>query len=298
MFGAISRFQIRVFLVILWIVIFVCTADPLGLFKEYAGFTVLGIVGAIFANSTGAGGGVVFMPFFSQLNFSPATAVSTSFAIQCCGMTAGALTWWAFYRKLQTVDGELAKQWQGIDKVLSLTVPASILGVGVVQYFQDSLGIVANHESLDLFFGLFSIALALAIFVTVPLMKATSFNQTLSQVDKLYLPLIAFVGGIVTAILSIGVGELVAVYLILRRFNVTFAIACAVMLSAFTVWSGIIYHLLVSQAVYWPIVLFAGPGAIIGGILAKRLVLFFSARNLKLFFAGWILIMGLTTLPY
>jgi uncharacterized membrane protein YfcA len=298
MLGAISALQIRVLLGIIWLVVFFCTTDPIGLFEEYAGFTLLGVVGAVFANATGAGGGVVFMPFFSQLNFSAATAVSTSFAIQCCGMTAGALTWWAFYRKLNAVNGELANQWQGMGKVLVLTVPASIIGVLLVQYLQDSLSIVAEHKSLDLFFGLFSIVLAVAIFITVPLMKVSQFSQKLSQRDQVLLPLIALVGGIITAILSIGVGELVAVYLILRRFNVTFAIACAVMLSAFTVWAGIVYHLLISQAVYWPIVLFAGPGAIIGGILAKRLVLFFSARNLKLFFAGWILIMGLSTLPY
>lgn len=298
MFGAISALKIRLLLVVIWLVVFVCTADPIGLFSDYAGFTVLGVVGAIFANATGAGGGVVFMPFFSQMNFSPATAVSTSFAIQCGGMSAGAITWWAFYRKLKAVDGELAQQWQGIDKVLWLTVPASILGVALVQYFQHALGFVAEHESLDLFFGLFSIALAKAIFVTIPLMRANYFKQILSERDSILLPITAFVGGIITAMLSIGVGELVAVYLILRRFNVTFSIACAVMLSAFTVWAGIIYHVFISQAVYWPIVLFAGPGAIIGGIVAKRLVLYFSARNLKLFFAAWILIMGLSTLPY
>ncbi|MGO4894153.1 sulfite exporter TauE/SafE family protein [Flavobacterium sp. W21_SRS_FM6] len=298
MFRSISALQIRLLLVVVWLVVFLTTAEPMALFFDYVGFSLLGVVGAIFANSTGAGGGVVFMPFFSQLNFSAITAVSTSFAIQCCGMTAGALTWWAFYQKLHQVKGELAHQWQGLYPVLYLTIPTSILGVLLVQYFQDTLGIVTEHESLDLLFGIFSIILAVAIFVTVPLMKAIQFNQDLVARDLIFLPLIALIGGAITAVLSIGVGELIAVYLILRRFNVTFSIACAVILSAFTVWSGIIYHVFISQAVYWPIVLFAGPGAIVGGILAKRLVLYFSARNLKLFFAGWILIMGLSTLPY
>jgi uncharacterized membrane protein YfcA len=112
------------------------------------------------------------------------------------------------------------------------------------------------------------------------------------------LPTTALVGGGITAWLSIGVGELVAVYLIIRRFNVTFAIAAAVILSALTVWGGIIFHLLITQAIYWPVVLFAGAGAIVGGILAKQLVLYFSAKNLKLFFAGWIFILGITSLPF
>jgi uncharacterized membrane protein YfcA len=90
----------------------------------------------------------------------------------------------------------------------------------------------------------------------------------------------------------------VAVYLIICRFNVTLAIAAAVILSAWTVWGGVIFHLVITQAIYWPVVLFAGAGAIAGGILAKQLVLFFSAKNLKLFFAGWIFILGFTSLPF
>jgi uncharacterized membrane protein YfcA len=93
------------------------------------------------------------------------------------------------------------------------------------------------------------------------------------------------------------VGELVAVYLILRGFNITFAIALAVILSAFSVWSAIVYHVFVSQAVYWHIVLFAGAGAILGGILAKHVVLLFSPMKLKMFFATWVLIMGIAGLP-
>ena len=43
--------------------------------------------------------------------------------------------------------------------------------------------------------------------------------------DSVALLLIGFIGGAITAWLSVGVGELVAVYLIMRGFNVTFAIA-------------------------------------------------------------------------
>jgi uncharacterized membrane protein YfcA len=109
--------------------------------------------------------------------------------------------------------------------------------------------------------------------------------------------MIGIIGGGITAWLSIGVGELVAVYLIIRGFNVTFSIACAVILSAFTVWGGIVFHLLITNAVYWPVVLFAGIGAIIGGMLAKKLVLFFSPKSLKLFFAAWVFVLGVSSLP-
>ena len=104
-------------------------------------------------------------------------------------------------------------------------------------------------------------------------------------------------GGVITAWLSIGVGELVAVYLILRGFNTSFAIALAVILTAFTVQAAIIYHLVISNAIYWQIVLYAGAGAIIGGVIAKHLVLYFSPAKLKIFFATWVLVMGLAGLP-
>lgn len=298
MVGQLSAVRIRLMLAVVWLGILFSVSDPLGLIQEYGGFAFLGVVGAIFANSTGAGGGVVFMPFFSQLQFSPMTAISTSFAIQCCGMTAGALTWWAFYRKLRAVNGALVNQWQAITPVLAFSVPFSLIGVWLVQYNPVIFNLVSGHDELDLSFGIFSILLSLAILATLPLMQNLHFTLHLNRLDKVCLATIALGGGAITAWLSVGVGELIAVYLIMRRFNVTFAIACAVILSAFTVWGGIVYHLLVSQAVYWPVVFFAGAGAIIGGILAKRLVLFFSARNLKLFFAGWIMIMGLSTLPF
>ena len=72
------------------------------------------------------------------------------------------------------------------------------------------------------------------------------------------------------------------------------AVAAAVVVSAFTVWSAIWQHTLISFNVYWQVVIFAGPGAVIGGILAKSLVTYLSARKLKLFFAFWLIAIGLT----
>lgn len=293
-----SAKHIRVLLLLIWLVILFWQIQPLELIQEYAGFAILGLVGAVFANATGAGGGVVFVPFFNQLDFSVVTSVATSFAIQCCGMTAGALTWWAFYNQLKTNNQADFKQWQPMGKVLLLTVPFSIFGLWMVQINPQFFAHFSDPTSLHNGFGIFSIGLALAIFASVFLLSSQRFNTQLSMYDCITLSAVALVGGGITAWLSIGVGELVAVYLIIRRFNVTFAIAAAVILSALTVWGGIIFHLLITQAVYWPVVLFAGAGAIVGGILAKQLVLYFSAKNLKLFFAGWIFILGITSLPF
>tara|TARA_R110001592_G_scaffold363392_1_gene687145 strand:- start:71748 stop:72632 length:885 start_codon:yes stop_codon:yes gene_type:complete len=289
-----STFNILTVLATCWLFILLLLFDPLDTLIDYGGFALLGVVGALFANSTGAGGGVIFVPFFNHLNFDANTTVATSFAIQCCGMTAGAIAWWVFYRGKQTDN----KDWSEISRALKLTIPFSILGIVFGQAVQYAGKGVAEAEQLHLLFGGFSILLSLGIFASIPLLQQQTFSQVLSSFDRLFLPLIALVGGGVTAYLSIGVGELVAVFLIMRRFNVTFSIAVAVILSAFSVWSAILFHVAVTEAIYWPIVLFAGAGAIIGGTMAKYLVLYFSPRNLKIFFATWVFLLGLGAMPY
>lgn len=292
MFSQFSVVQIRLTLLLIWSAIILFNSHPLNLLLEYGGFTLLGGVGALFANATGAGGGVVFVPFFKQMDFSAQTTVATSFAIQCCGMTAGALTWWAFFRHQQSQSTD----WQSLPRALLLTVPPAILGLLLVQFNPKWFGGFASSDLLHSAFGVFSVLLALAILATVPLLKRQVFQHSFGPLDTFCLPLVALIGGGITAWLSIGVGELVAVYLIMRGFNVTLAIACAVIVSAFSVWAGVVFHLVETHAVYWPVVLFAGAGAIIGGILAKRVVLKFSPKHLKMFFASWILLMGLSTL--
>lgn len=284
---------IRISLLIIWLSIVLLVDNTFTLISEYAGFSLLGIIGAIFANATGAGGGVIFVPFFNQLQFDMNTTIATSLGIQCCGMTAGAITWWHFYKTQKFTS----PHWCEISSALKLTIFPSIIGIWGAQFFQKQLLTPASADALHVGFGVFSIILALAIFATIPMLKRDEFAHHFSRFDLLALPLLAVVGGVITAWLSIGVGELIAVFLIIRKFNVTFAIAVAVILSAFSVWAGVLFHFLVTQAIYWPVVLFAGAGAIVGGILAKQVVLFFSAKNLKIFFAGWVLLLGISSLP-
>ena len=290
------RHPIRLLLLISWFVLLFSLPNTVELLHGYGGFTALGITGAIFANATGAGGGVVFVPFFNHLGFSAITIVATSFAIQCCGMTAGAITWFRFYRQNHHQDSE----WSELGRVCAFSVPTSILGIWTVQFVEYKQWFSLHGdgvEALHLWFGVFSIVLANAIYGSIPLLKRSVFTNALTRLDLAALAVIGFNGGAITAWLSVGVGELVAVYLIMRGFNVTFAIASAVILSAFSVWGAIGYHSLITEAIYWPVVLFAGAGAVIGGIIAKRVVLLFSPTHLKVFFASWVLLLGVSGLP-
>ena len=272
------------------------------LLQEYGFFTFVGIVGAVFANATGAGGGVIFVPFFAYLSFTPDSIVATSFAIQCCGMTAGAITWTRFFcAQRQTDQRKTDSQWGALPSALLLTVIPSLCGVLFSQYTTHGsvllLNVLGGPENLHTVFGVFSVILAIAIIASIPLMKRQVFSNALAGNDIVCLPTIAFLGGCITAWLSIGVGELVAVYLIIRGFNVTMSIAVAVILSAFTVWSALPFHVLVSHAIVYDVVIFAGAGAILGGVMAKYLVLAFSTQSLKLFFGLWVFLLGVTSLP-
>ncbi|MGJ8692475.1 MAG: sulfite exporter TauE/SafE family protein [Thalassotalea sp.] len=266
-----------------WLMMLTFAPMALANMLEYMVFCFLGMAGATFANATGAGGGVIFIPFFNQLEFTEQQAIGTSIAIQCFGMTSGALTWWFHYRQQKT-DLIL---WQGFKRIIAITSVTSILGIWFVYGKNLQAGTSLSHS-----FSWFSLILGAAIIVMVVWVKPQRERSKILVVDWLAFLLIGFSGGVVTAWLSVGVGELLAIYLIIRRFDVTMAVAAAVVVSAVTVWSAIWQHTLVEFNVYWQVVLFAGPGAILGGVIAKTLVTHLSARRLKVFFAFWLVVTG------
>ncbi|GIU39948.1 hypothetical protein TUM4637_42120 [Shewanella hafniensis] len=75
------------------------------------------------------------------------------------------------------------------------------------------------------------------------------------------------------------------------------AVATGVVVSAITVWSASPIHIFStnSQALF-ELVLFAGPGAVIGGLLARKLALYLPVKVLKLFFSIWIILTGVVML--
>jgi len=270
--------------ILIWLLMLLLSPITLNGVSEYGLFGFIGVLGAIFANSTGAGGGVVFIPLFNQLNFTEQQSLATSFAIQCFGMTAGALTWWFHYKNEKTQ----LRLWQGFKRIISIVTIASILGLWWV-YGNKLTSPTSLHHS----FSWFSLVLGLFIIGTIFFVKPHRERSQLYLFDWLALIVIGLFGGALTAWLSVGVGELLAIYLILRRFDISMAVAAAVIVSAFTVWAAIWQHTIIQFDVYWQVVLFAGPGAVLGGMFAKTLVTHLSATKLKLFFAFWLLIIGL-----
>jgi uncharacterized membrane protein YfcA len=269
-----------VIFVLLWFCLLYSANQPIQELLSYWLFSLLGVVGAIFANSTGAGGGVIFIPMFAKLNFTEQQSIATSFAIQCFGMTAGAVTWSHHYYS-QKRDLRL---WQGFKRIISVTTFVAVLSISGVLYWQ-----ISSPSSLHNSFSWFSLLLGGFIILTVYTLKPHRERSQVYFFDYIALILIGLFGGAITAWLSVGVGELLVIYLILRRFDINMAVAAAVVVSAITVWFAIGQ---VKEDAYWQVVIFAGPGAVLGGIFAKTLVTHMSATRLKLFFSIWLLITG------
>ncbi|MBY5992650.1 sulfite exporter TauE/SafE family protein [Ferrimonas balearica] len=253
-------------------------------FAEYGHFSLLGILGALVANSTGAGGGVVFIPAFGQLGLSAEQAVATSFGIQCFGMTAGALTWRHYARTRVTAAEQ--PQWTPLRAILLWTLAGTLPGLALGH-------ILAAPAALHPLFAGFSVVLGLAILASTWSAPGARPRHTLTGPLKGALVLLGLVGGVITAWLSVGVGEILVILLILLRFNTAMAVAAGVMVSALAVWFATALNLLAEAPIQWPIVLFAGPAAMLGGVLARRLATWLSPLQLKRFFACWILFVGL-----
>lgn len=255
-------------------------------FDEYSPFALLGILGALFANVTGAGGGVIFIPAFQNLGLTELQSVSTSFAIQCFGMTTGAIVWLRHAKQ----DVKQQRDWRLLVPFLAVSVPSSVIGLWLVYGFD-----IPAPASLTLFFAWFSIALGAALFVTIFIKSrqhnAVDLRHIGHQIDLYLLAIISVVGGVITAYLSVGVGEFVAFYLILRGYRVTLSVAVAVVLSALTVWSGIAHHL-AAGTINFDVLFYAGPGAVIGGVLARMVATKLPVLQLKLLFASWVFIVG------
>lgn len=243
---------------------------------------LVGTAGAIFANSTGAGGGVVFVPLFRALGFSDAEAIATSFGIQSFGMTTGALAWTLYFLR----HGARA-DWAAFTAAIVVATPFSIAGLWCVTVLD-----LRAPATLSLCFAIFSVVLGTAV-LWLTLNARPRLQRELAPADALGLAALALFGGMVTAWLSVGVGEFVAFYLIARRYEVTEAVAVAVVLSALTVWSAAPIHLDEGGDAVWSVVLSAGPGAVAGALVARGLALRLGGLRLKRFFGCWLLVIGL-----
>jgi len=256
-------------------------------------FPAIGAFGALIANTSGTGGGVVFVPVFNILrhegvvDLTREQIVAAAFAIQCFGMVMGSLTWTKnIYASAPTpATGVPERQfWLIIGLVLAISLPVMLATQRLTAF---------DPRTVLLWFKGFSICLGVALIITTWTVNRTKPPRTqLEAVDLWVLAGLSLLGGFVTALFSVGIGELVALYLFIRHYPLNTCTATAVIISGFTVVLGVQYHIF-KGTVPWEVVALAGPGALLGGFLARRVAHWLGANRLKTFDGGWIVLSSL-----
>ena len=250
----------------------------------------VGVVGAIIANASGTGGGVVFVPVFNAMRdlgtmtLGPLQVVAVSMGIQSFGMSLGALRWTdRLYHQHEPNPLEASARardyWLVCALVLALSIPALLWTQRMVDF--DPRMVLLGYKT-------FSILLGIALIVaTWTINRAAAERDSLARVDLAVLALIAIPGGAITALFSVGIGELVAFYLFLRHYPMVLCVGTACVISAVSCIAGLVWHV-EAGTVAWEVVLLAAPGAMLGAFLARPIALWLGARRLKTAGGMWI----------
>jgi hypothetical protein len=163
-------------------------ASPFARIATYGGYFFVGILGATIANSTGAVGGIVFLPFFTSMGFSLNQSLGTSFTIQCFGMTAGAMAW-LIYQKREAPKDAVSSDFR---RAFLVSAAGSVVGLRAAQEWLPSPQI-----DIKVLFSVFSIAVGLLILQrtlsSCPKMEKRSW--ALNGVELWGLGLVGLVGG-------------------------------------------------------------------------------------------------------
>lgn len=252
----------------------------------------VGVVGAIIANASGTGGGVVFVPVFNALRelgtmaLDPLQIVAVSMGIQAFGMSLGALRWTdRLYHQHDPAQLEARTRsgdyWLVSLAVLAVSLPAMLATQRLVAF--DAQAVLLGYKT-------FSIVLGLALIAaTWTINRAAPERDHLARADLVVLLLIAVPGGAITALFSVGIGELVAFYLFLRHYPMVLCVGTACVISAVSCIAGLVWHV-EAGTVQWEVILLAAPGAMLGAFLARPIALWLGARRLKTAGGAWIVL--------
>ncbi len=268
-----------------WLIVVLLAPASLQLITEYWHFFFLGIGGAVAANSTGAGGGIVFIPAFTSLGVSGQEALGTSIAIQCFGMTAGSISWIRSVHRHEHGGSQVVSLTRHLLFVSGLSAVAGML-CGQYLFPEPAYPITTLFKYFSILFGL--------VLLLVTLRK-NPHRHTRYHMRQIDIPLIiftCFAGGTITSWISVGAGEWIALLLFFLGYPTMISVCVAVCVSSLTVLAGVFYHLFVTDSISWAILLFAAPGAIAGGSVARLLAERLGPIRLKVFFAAWILATG------
>jgi uncharacterized membrane protein YfcA len=247
-----------------WVLVWLQFPEPAALIEAHWPLILVGFAGAVLGNATAIGGGLVFIPVMIFVYQYPAfEALMLALAAQAFGMTSGAVAWLA--------RGEIP--WRRLEWIL---VPM-LAGCAV-----SALVLRPNALLIKGLFGPVSIGIGL---ITLLMLRRISNAREIPDRDRWMLAFVSLLGGLLTGWVAIGVGEVVAAYLILRwGLKPERAIGLGVVLLAITSIALTILHHVVGD-IPWTTAWFLILGCVFGARLGPFLAQWVGQRQLKIVFA-------------
>lgn len=243
-------------------------------------FIVIGFFTAMLGTIIGAGGGIIFVPFFMYMfpHWAPAEIVGTSLFAVMCNAVSGSLA----YLKQKKVLVSAAI-------IFSLaTVPGAILGAQISEWF--------SGPGFAFAFGLFLMFQSIMIGFK-NFRKGERAQESLDKKDVTYnKPLgitISFFVGFISSIFGIGGGLIhVPCLIYLMGFPTHLATATSHAILAFSSAVGVVTHVLESHVIFnvaIPVSVGAIFGAQAGAQISKRL----RAKSILILMSVAVFLLGL-----
>lgn len=276
-----------------WLIMLVFP-EPLTLLAQQWPVFVVAIAAATVANATAVGGGFVFMPLFTfGYGLGAIESLKLALSTQAFGMTSGAINW------------SLARiRWRILMFALGFAITGMIIG---------SYWLMPPSQHINLAFGVVSLLLALGLAIELLWSKGRNANSSedvapaLLTLESLLFGSLCLLGGMINAWVSIGIGEVVAIWMLLRwKYPLAVCVSTGVAALAGCSIAGLLIHTSLG-GIRWDFLAFTAPGVVIGGRLGARLGLALSRggstqahpqaeQNLKLLIVGVIAVDGVVVL--
>ena len=267
--------------------LFVLSSDPVDALVQHWWISPLAFFAAAFANATAVGGGFVFVPvFILGYGLAPISALQLSLGTQSFGMTSGAFGW-----SKECIE----------PRYLVLGTLGSTAGM-----IWGTFGWIATAYQIKSVFGWVSLAIAVVMAIEARYGKdgvGTRVSQP-SWGDQIGFVTVCVFGGLITAWVSLGIGEVVALWLLFRhRLRIETAIGTGVAALAISSVMGFAFHG-ADPAFPWEFLAFTVPGVLFGGFcggrggrwLEETMARQGKKSPLKAIFAGVVLLDGLVML--
>ena len=239
----------------LWALVFALSFDqPAELFAKNWPIIVIAFFSAMVANATAVGGGFIFLPLFSFMyDLSAIQSLKLALSTQAFGMTSGALSWprhliiwrYALFASLASGLG-------------------MVLGTFIWQ---------PSNDLIHVYFGYASIVVGIILIVEALQRKSednTAYSIS-SKTEKAIFFMICLGGGLITAWVSIGIGEIVAMWMLFRaRYSIASSVATGVVVLALCSLLGFAFHITLG-GIAWEYLAFTSIGVMFGGRAGAKL---------------------------